>query len=120
MNAVKKKRAAVARTSYDARLGAALQCQRRLKGRTLAELGDLIEVSEGEMSKKERGLSPFSQRQIEVLAAELGTTPVILDGMAALSSDAEAELLAIISSMPEAEREHLLAFLRGTTAGRRA
>lgn len=115
MRADEKNRADGAARQVDERsvaLGAAVRAARKAKGQTLVDLADALGISEGQMSKLERGISDIDWPQLTTIADHLGMLPSALAAMAERNVAAHvAQLHALVDDMPEEQARSLLEFL---------
>ena len=93
-------------------LGAAIRTARKAKGYTLVDLGEALDISEGQMSRLERGISNIDWPQLTAIADYLGLPPSALAAMAERKVSAHvAELHALVDEMPDDQARSLLEFL---------
>lgn len=95
-------------------IGKAIRRRRQYRKLKLAELGDLLGVSEGQMSKFETGENAVTYKQLALLAGYLKTTPEALCKDAARAPTPELiELQSLVSDLSLDQQRSLLGFLRG-------
>lgn len=94
-------------------IGQAIRRRRQLLKMKLAELAHLLDCSEGQMSKWERGENALNWPQIRQIAYHLKVPATALCRRAEPASPETLELQETIDELPIEQQRHLLAFLRG-------
>lgn len=96
-----------------AKLGKAIRRIRESQHKTAEDLAEVIGVSKVEMTRKERGLSPFSADQLEKLAKDLGMS---LSGLCreieTPHTDRTLELVAVFNALPPEVQDAILTSAR--------
>ena len=85
---------------------------RQYRGFTLVQLAERVGITHGQLSKVERGIRPWGQPLLEILAEELGTDPVSL--LMRDPTDPEG-IWSIWDQVPQTERPRALSILKAFT-----